>query len=311
VRYRRELVPDHDYDLLFATFDNPWDLGLVHAVDRFRERCAKVACYMPEVWSNTLRSRRFRYENFVDYDHIFVGTHNDVARFAEVSGVPCTSFAPAVDNLRFSPLDRAPERVVDVVNLGRRVPGTHQALLDLARDTGRFYLYDDILNGEFPEPAAHREWLADVLLRSRYSIANFARCDRPDLTHGTREMGFRHVEGAASGVVMLGALPDTAQFAEQLPWPEAVIPTPVDAPGIGELITGLDADPERVERIRARNIAGSLRRHDWVYRWELVLRVLGMSPTAAMAERRALLEREAARWEPATQAWNGALARQA
>ena len=300
VPYRHEFFPTQDYDLLFATFDNPWDLGLVHAVKHFRERCALVACYIPEIWSNTLGSRRFQLENFCDYDHVFVGTFHDVRRLQDLSGVPCTSFPPAVDNLCFTPSGRRPKRVIDVVNLGRRSVQTHQALLSYAKDHDRFYLYDDVLNGEFPEPAPHRAWLADGMQRSNFSIANFARCDRPELTKGTREMGFRFVEGAAAGTVMLGAPPDTRQFAEQLPWEDAVIPVPVDAPGIAEVILDLEADPERVEGIRARNIAGSLRRHDWVYRWGLVLDTLGLPETPGMADRRSRLEQEAQRWEGAT-----------
>lgn len=135
----------------------------------------------------------------------------------------------------------------------------------------------------------------------RFEAARFAQ-------RAAAALGRRGPDVASSsptGLVMLGAPPDTAQFAQQLPWPEAVIVTPVDAPGIGEVIAHLDEDPERVERIRACNIAGSLRRHDWVYRWELVLGELGLRTTAAMAERRAVLEREADRWEPAAPASPG------
>jgi hypothetical protein len=293
-----EFRPDHDYDLLFAIFDNPFDLALVNAVQRFRTRCARVVCYIIEVWPRTFDSRRFHLENFADYHHIFVGTYSDVGRFAEVSGVPCSFFPAAVDNTVFSPWYRHLRRVVDVVNFGRRTPRTHEALLALARDKQMFYLYDDIRNGEFDDPVAHRTLLAQILLRSRYSIANFARADSPQLTRGARELGFRFVEGAAAGVVLLGAPPDRHQLDEQMPWLDAVIPIPLDSSEVADTIADLDRDPGRVESIRRRNIAGSLRRHDWVYRWELVLETLGLPVTDVMVARRQCLEEEATRWDP-------------
>jgi hypothetical protein len=298
VRHAVEFRPRHDYDLLFAVFDNPWDLELVNAVEQFRTRCSRVACYVVEAWSKTFESRRFRLENFADYDHIFLGTRCGVRPMEEVGGVPCTYFPPAVDSVRFSPWGRRMPRVIDIANLGRRTQRTHQALLALARDRGSFYLYDDIQNGEFDDPVEHRGWLANVLLRSRYSIANFARSDQPELTRGAREIGFRFMEGAGAGAVLLGAPPERAWLDEHLPWTDAVIPIPLDAPDVVDTIAELDRNPDRVEAARHRNIAGSLRRHDWVYRWELVLQTLDMAPTEAMTARRGRLQAEAARWDP-------------
>jgi hypothetical protein len=298
VPYPTELELGRDYDLLFAVFDNPYDLSLVYTIRNFRERCARVACYVPEVWGPNLEGRRLALEPFAEYDHLFVGTHHDVEAMGRVSGVPSSGLAPAVDTLRFAPWERQLPRVIDIANLGRRVPVTHQALLDLAADRAMFYLYDDILNGDFPGALEHRRWLADVLLRTRYNIANFARCDRPDLNRGTREMGYRFPEGAAAGTVMLGAPPDTPQFSEQLPWEDAVIPLPVEAPDIADVIADLERDPERIEAIRRRNIAGSLRRHDWVYRWCQILETMGLEPTAAAERRRETLLAEAERWDP-------------
>jgi hypothetical protein len=285
-----------DYDLLFAVFDNPWDSALIHTIEGFRDRCARVACYIPEIWAPNIGSARLRHEPFSDYDHVFVGTFHDVEPFATVTGVASSALAPGVDTDVFSPGSRSYPRVIDVVNLGRRMSTTHEALRRLAADSGCFYLYDDVLNGEAPDFGEHRKWLADVLLRSSYSIANYARCDRPDLNRGVREMGYRFVEGAASGTVMLGAPPDTPQSAEYLGWEDAVVPTPIEAPDIADVIADLERDPARVEAIRRRNISGSLRHHDWVYRWEQVLHTMGITPTEAMARRREHLATEGDRW---------------
>lgn len=292
-----EFRPDHDYDLLFAVFDNPWDFDLVELVAEVGTRCGKVVGYLPEVWAQTFDSRTFRYENFGLFDQFFVGTWHDVDTFQAVSGVPTAPFAPAVDALRFAPLDQRPERVVEVTNLGRRSPVTHAALLERARG-GPFYLYDDIANGDFVDPVAHRDWLADVMRRSRYVIANHARCDRLDLTRGTKEMGYRHPEGAAAGTVMLGDPPTTPMAAEYLGWQDAVVALPVDAPDIADTIADLDRDPARTDAIRARNMAGALRLNDWAHRWAQVLAAVGIPPTQALADRRGTLHELADRLDP-------------
>jgi hypothetical protein len=227
------------------------------------------------------------------YDHLFVNSLSTVGPMAQVSGVPTTWLPPGVDVERFGPGDRQYERVIDVANLGRRMPGTHRALLDLSRTRGLFYLYDDVLGGSFDSASGHRDWLADVLLRTRYNIANYARCDQPDWTRGVREMGSRFVEGAAAGTVMLGAPPDPAPLL----WEDAVIPLPVDAPDVADALADLDRDPERVARIRRRNVANALRSHDWVYRWQQILEAADLVLEPAAARRMERLAAEAERWE--------------
>jgi hypothetical protein len=277
--------PEHDYDLLFLTVDNPWDLDLVHLVRGARKRCAKIVAYLPELWSRTFESRLFRYEPFNLFDHFFVGTAHSVKRLEALTGVPTSSLAPAVDALAFAPLTSQPPRVIDVINLGRRIPEAHTELLAMAA-RGAFYLYSNVANGDYPEATTHRQWLADLLRRSRFSIANFARADLPDFTRGARELGFRHPEGAAAGTVMLGVPPTSEDVGAYFGWPDAVIPLPADASGIADVIADLDRDPSRQERIRRTNIAGALRCHDWVHRWFEVLAAVGLEPTQSMEDRR-------------------------
>ena len=297
VPYPVELVPQREYDLLVATFDNPWDLSLVNLIEGVRHRFGAVVAYVTEVWPGALEDWKFRLEDFGLFDHIFVASASTVELFSAVSGVACSWFPPAVDCERFAPRDRRFRRVIDVVNLGRRMPGTHGALRELARDEGWFYLYDDVREGHFDDPIAHRDWLADVLLRSRYNIANYARCDRPDLTRGRREIGSRFVEGAASGTVMLGAPPEPEQLARQMPWEDAVVPLPVDAPGVVDVLRSLEADPDRVEGIRRRNVAGALRHHDWAHRWLSLLAAAGLAPQPDTIARLERLAAEADGWD--------------
>lgn len=111
----------------------------------------------------------------------------------------------------------------------------------------------------------------------------------PGETEGQQEVGFRFFEGAAAGVVMIGEPPNVASFSENFDWPDAVVRLPLGSTEIGAVIDELEGQPERVARIRRDNVANALRRHDWVYRWNQVLEVVGLEPTAAARNRQARL----------------------
>jgi hypothetical protein len=55
----------------------------------------------------------------------------------------------------------------------------------------------------------------------------------------------------------------------------------------------LDAQPERLERIRRMNVANILRNHDHAHRWASVLAALDMAPTEALTARLAELDERA------------------
>ena len=88
---------------------------------------------------------------------------------------------------------------------------------------------------------------------------------------------------------MIGEPPNVASFSENFDWPDAVVRLPLGSTEIGALIDELERQPERVARIRRDNVANALRRHDWVYRWNQVLEVVGLEPTAAARNRQARL----------------------
>jgi len=88
---------------------------------------------------------------------------------------------------------------------------------------------------------------------------------------------------------MLGKPPESEAYRNNFDWQEAVIPVPDDAK-ITDLIADLNAQPERLARIRTDNIAHALLRHDWVYRWETILATVGLPTTPAMRSRQADLQ---------------------
>ncbi len=100
------------------------------------------------------------------------------------------------------------------------------------------------------------------------------------------EIGNRYFEGAASGAIMVGESPNNDAFERLFDWPEAVTRLPYGSRDIDVIIKDLDGDPERQDRIRRTGVVQALQRHDWVYRWEAVLKEVGLEPTQRMQERK-------------------------
>jgi len=289
---------EKDYDLFLPVFNNPYELFALNAIPAWRDRSRFAACFISEVWQQFLPE--YLIETLARFDRIYLGVTQPIEAVARITGRPCAYLPLATDAVLFSPYPDPPPRGIDVCGIGRRSPLTHETLLALARDRGLFYYYDtvrapDVVNSQrqttfnVSNPAEHRFLLANLLKRSRYFIANRARANEPEVTRGVEEIAGRFFEGAAAGAIMLGDPPRTETFRALFDWPDVVLPVPVDAPGIGDTIAQLDADPVRTERIRRDGVVNSLLRHDWVHRLRAIFDAFGMAPTPGMLAREARL----------------------
>jgi hypothetical protein len=292
-----------DYELFLPVFNYTHELYALRVLPDWRARCRVAACFITEAWAHLLPG--YLLELLSEFDHIFIGTRHCVEQVARITGRPCTYLPQAADVLRFSPWPNQPPRAIDVCNIGRRSPVTHQALVNLAAERRIFYYFDTIAASSgtdrkqrtfsVADPAQHRLMLASLLQRSRYFIANRSRIDEPEHTGGQEEIAGRFYEGAAAGAVMLGEPPNAEQFRSQFGWPDAVIRMPFDCPDVQRVLADLDADPQRLARVRHENARQAALRHDWIQRLETVFRTLGLDPTPAMIERRRRLDELAAR----------------
>jgi glycosyl transferase family 1 len=293
-----ELALSGDCDLFFPVFNHAHELFALHAFRGWRDRSRFAACYIGEAWDHQLPV--YLLELLKDFDHVFVGVKSSADAVARICGRPCTFLPMGVDALEFCPHPAAPARLIDVCGIGRRSPVTHEALLDFARRTGRFYYYDTLqsmprgklakqLTFRVSNAREHRMLLANILKRSRYFIANRAWVDAPGVTRGRDEIAARFYEGAAGGAILLGEPPDNEDFRTQFGWTDSVIRMPFDAPHVAEVIAELDADPARSARIRQDNVVNALLRHDWVYRLRQVLEVAGLAPSKRVLGREAHL----------------------
>ena len=286
-----------DYELFFPVFNSTYDLYALATIPDWRKRCRYAACFISEVWSHLLP--RYLLEQLVNFDHIFLGVSHGVEEVGRIIGRPCSYLPLAADVLRFSPAPQFPARVIDVFNVGRRSQVTHQALLRQAQERKIFYCYDTVAASGIDEKqrtfrvdsaSEHRLLLASMLQRVRYYLASRARVNDPEYTRGHDEISARFYEGAAAGAVMIGEAPNLGNFAQQFDWPDAVIRMPFDSPDIMQILARLDADPERLARIRRNNVINAALRHDWLHRVRTVLDTFHLPHTPAMQLREQQLQ---------------------
>ncbi len=284
---------DKDYDLFLPIFSHPHQLFALSCIPEWRKRCRKAVCYIVEAWAHMLPG--YLLELLSEFDHVFINAQHVLEPVSKMIGRPCSYMPQGVDALRFCPWPAPPPRTIDVCNIGRRSPVTHEKLLEAARKGRIFYYYDTVkpsakqVTFRVSSGPEHRLLLANLLKRSRYFIANRARANEPEVTRGRDEIAGRFFEGAAAGAVVLGDPPDIDEFRQRFDWPDAVVRMPFDAPDVLERIEELEADPRRQERIRKDNAANALLRHDWIHRLRTMLEAVGMAPPPAMLAREARL----------------------
>jgi hypothetical protein len=180
--------------------------------------------------------------------------------------------------------------VIDVYSIGRRSAITHRAFLEMATSDRALYLHDSTSADQVLDATEHRILFANLCKRSRYFIVNPGLIDRPDIRGTQVEIGNRYFEGAAAGCIALGERPRNGEFEKFFDWPDALIELPYDSPDVANTIRELDKDPERQERTRRRNAQQALLRHDWVYRWEAILKAAGIGPLPLLGARKLQLE---------------------
>ena len=281
-----KLSAERHYDILFTVCGYPQDLIMFNAIGNVRSICTTSVCLLDELWVRQIVKQRHFLRILAKFDVVMLYYSQTVKPLSELIGRRCEFLPPGVDTILFCPNLDPPERVVDVYSIGRRSEITHQRLLEMAREGELFYLHDSIGGSRAINSKEHRTLFANVAKRSRYFIVNPGKIDQPHITGNQIETSNRYFEGAASGAIMVGERPDNEVFEGLFDWPEAVTRLPYDSPDIDLIIKDLDADPERQDRIRRTGVMQALMRHDWVYRWEVILDTVGVEPMQRMLERK-------------------------
>lgn len=283
-------VPSHpvssSYDLFFVICGGPSDLLSITTLRDWRRKCRKAVCLIDEVWATQMH----RYDGYLrmleDFDVVALYLSQSVEHLNRRIGPKGIFLPPAVNALRFCPYPESLPRSVDIYSIGRRSAVTHQSLLQMAAKNRFFYLHDSISADRVLDPMEHRELFARLLKRSRYFIVNPALVDRVDIRGDQIEVGSRYFEGAAAGAILVGARPDNGEFDRCFGWPNALVDLPYGSSDFAEAIEALENDRQAQDAIRHMNVIQSLLKHDWLYRWEAILRAAGMNPLSKLNERK-------------------------
>ena len=292
---------DREYDMYFVTLDFPWFGSSINLLKDWRKKCKTAVCYIVEIWTEDIPKLKNFMSFFNQFDLICIGTEHVLKDVQAMTDKPVIFVPPGVDTIKFCPdFESGKGRSIDITNLGRRSPSTHNALLEKAENEDFFY-YHELTNGSVlrvEDHQAHRTLTANLLGSSRYYVTNYAKADMPKLIAGEYEIGYRFFEGAAAGAVLIGAQPKGDLYGKYFNWEDSIIPVRFDEPDIAKIIDELDARPGYIESIQARNAMNSLLQHDWVYRWEMILEALGQEPTPGVIARKQKLKEMAAALEP-------------
>ncbi len=300
---RRPADPAERADLFFMICADAPGIGMLPHVSDHAKAATKRVAWIVELWSPQLPRVADYLRQLSHFDHVIVSNRSVVDAVATITGVPCTYLPMAVDTDRYAPEGPgSPRRSIDVASWGRRLAGTHAPLVR-ALSEGRLYYHFDTIGRawELIDAVEHRLAQASLLQRTRYSVVYRINDepDRVDRTGGEESLTNRYFEALSAGTIMLGSAPDSVEWADCFPWPDAVVPIPAPAPDIMSVIAELDSDPARLDRARVAAVSTFLHRHDWAHRWREVLRLVGMDEHPGLAERLAHLEARALPWDAA------------
>lgn len=282
------------FDMLFLFCSYAKDLLNFNIENNLKDYCKTSICMVDEIWANQISQQKCYLNILSKFDHIVLYYSQSVKAVSEVTGKKCSFLPPGIDAIKFCPFPDLPKKVIDVYSIGRRSEVTHQKLLEMAKERKIFYVYDTISGNQAINSKEHRSLLANMAKRSRFYIVNPGLIDRPDIRGDQIEIGNRYFEGAASGCIMVGEVPKNEEYAGLFDWPDAVINLPFGSDQIGTIIDELDMQTDRENKVRRNNVIQSLRRHDWVYRWESVLKIGGLDPLPGLLRRKEQLEKLAA-----------------
>jgi Glycosyl transferases group 1 len=286
-----------EYDLFIAVFNLFRDIPYVNAVKHWKHRCKVSACWIDEIWAADIPKFKHWIHTLSQFDYVFVGLKGSVPALSRALNRPCYWLPGGVDAFRFSPFPNPPARVVDVYSVGRRHAGMHRELLGAMHRGQLFYIHDTVENfayAEVQDHRQHRNLFANIAKRSQYFTVAVPKMDDPGGTGGQIEVGYRYFEGAASGAVMIGDIPDSDAYRELFGWSDAVFQTHPDGSDIMPILKDLGSDPKRMAAIGRRNVREALLRHDWVYRWNEMFRVIGIKSSPGMGAREEDLKKMAA-----------------
>ena len=280
----------NDYDMFFLSVAQPRDLCLLSEVPNWRKKSKFAVCWLQELWAADISKLGKILDVLNQFDHVICPFFHSTDALRDRLNVPVTYLPWSVDTQLFCPAPKRPKRSIDILNIGGVGAKTHDALIDFSDERGTYYNYATVVGRhKFGSFTAHRRNYAGTLKRSNYFLSFLAKIARNGERDVQEEFGLRYLEGAAAGAILLGNNVDNPAFDEHLGWQDAVVEAPYDSENIVNVILDLEAEPERINAIRQRNVVNSLNRHDHLHRWQSVLNIAGLAQTQKMQIRQSQL----------------------
>ena len=280
-----------EFDLFLFVGMRPQDLICLDSIRGWRERSRKAAAFLFETWSALVDEKRGYYRRLDPFDQVFLFNAGSVPRVQRATAAACSHLPAAVDCLAATPYPNPSPRPIDVFAMGRTDRTVHAQLVELTRRGELLYMWDlppgAVVAGY--EEARFRTY--HLIRRSRlFTSFNFKiAAEKGRESRGEDTVPSRVFEGAAAGAVLIGTAPTVPEYAGLFDWEDALIEMPMDPVDVPAFYAELQAQPKRLRRAGALNAARSLRRHDWAYRWEEMLRRLDLPVPPAVGERKAAL----------------------
>jgi hypothetical protein len=284
-----------DYDFFFYVCMQPRNLSGLRAIKNWRARARKAAVFILETWSSRLANEKAYLEVLDSFDHVFLFNQASVSNVQAYTSTPCSFLPAGADCLTAAPDPADGARPIDVYSMGRRSEAAHRQLFEMARKSEIFYVYDVGSGLRVHDFEQARFLTLNYIKRSRFFIAHrHAVGTKAQEAAGEEAIPSRMFEGAAGGAVMIGSAPRCPEFTELFNWSDAVIEIPSEPNDMRSILAELEQDPERLRQASLQNVTQSLRRHDWIYRWDYVLRTLGLNTPDGVGSRQARLSALAA-----------------
>jgi hypothetical protein len=274
------------YDVFLAVCEKPAELLNVGTLQGWKEQCKTSVCWLTEFWIKDIPFYRSALKILSKFDVVLLNVARTVEPLSHIIQKKCFFLPAGIDTLLFSPYPDPPGRFIDVLSIGRRSENTHRALLRMAEQNRIFYHFDTLRDLHANDNKEHRYLIASLAKRARYFIVNPGKIDSPDERASQVEFGYRYFEGAAAGAILIGDYPDSKEFRQYFPWRDNVIHLPYGSDEIARIIEEIDSQAEKQDRIRRMNVVQSLLNHDWVYRWETILDLIGLEPRPELLARK-------------------------
>lgn len=299
-RFARMAPPTHanpvdmpECDLLFYVAMLPRHLSHLQALRQWRKRAKKAAVFLFETWSSQVEANRPYYRLLDQFDHVFLFNAPSVPAVQRATSAPCSYLPAATDCLTSSPASRDAPRPIDIYGMGRNAASVHEQLVQMAMSGELFYHWD--AGGRVDDGYQTARFRThDLLRRSRFFLSfDFDIGSKAKEAAGEQAIPARVFEGAACGAAMLGTAPRSPEFRELFDWPDAVFELPRPSLDVRSLYAELSKQPDRVREAGTRAAVESLRRHDWAYRWRVILDRLGLPEPTGLRRRLDDLEQRA------------------